>query len=141
MLENESPAPEIKKPILPVHYHGTIVRRLFLIAGIAMMATLPFFSELIFLPSFISVLGIVIIAFLAGLESPEKRWVLVLNTAIASLACALFEYQAVHFYVTSTTDTTLDRWFFWVNQGLAIIFFLALYYSSKTLRAPDRPKS
>jgi hypothetical protein len=133
-MEVPSGRPLPKTDILPLHYHGHIVRRLFLIAGITMAGTLPFFTKFISIPLFLSILAIVIIAFLAGLESPEHRYVVVLNTLVASIACAMFEYQAAHFYLTATTSMPLDSLFFWINQGLAVIFFFALYYSSKTVR-------
>ncbi len=138
VAKNTTP-PVQKKFFFLRHYHGDRVRELFMLAGLIMIVSFPFFNQIIFLPSFFSVLGIIVIAFLAGLESPEKRWVLILNTAIASLGCLIFEYQAAQFYSNSTTDTATDQWFFWVNQALAIIFFLALYFSAKTLRVAKVP--
>ncbi len=128
------------KNILPPHYHGDIVRKLFLVSGVLMMATLPFFMELINVPLVISVVAIVVLAFLAGLESPNRKLVIILNTIVAIIGCAVFQYQAASYYLISTT-MTIDWLFLIINQGLAGLFFFALYFSSKTVRSLGKEKS
>ncbi len=119
----------------PVHYYGDIVRKLFLAAGILMLATLAFFSSLINVSLVISVIAIILVAFLSGLESPNHKWVVIINMLASAFGCGYFQYTSVHYYLTSTTAMSIDWAFFAVNEVLSVIFFLALYFSSKTVRA------
>lgn len=119
----------------PAHYYGDIVRKLFLSASIIMICTGPFFTDLIGISFIISIIAVMIIAFLAGLQSPNKDWVTYINTIVAATASSLFQYKAISYYITST-PYTISWLFFTVNQLLAVLFFIALYYSSKTMRRP-----
>lgn len=110
------------------HYYGDAIRILFLVAGVIMILTLPFFKNLIPMPVFFSVLALVIIATAAGLTSPTKRGVMILNVFVSLVAFSIFEYYAI------TQYGTVDPIFFFSNQALAIVFFFTLYYSTKTLR-------
>jgi hypothetical protein len=115
------------------------VRKLFLVSGLVMLATLPFFLELISVPLFMSVVAIVVLAFLAGLESPHRKLVIILNTVAAVVGCLVFQYQAASYYLESTSST-IDWWFLITNQALAAVFFFALYFSSKTVRSLGKEK-
>lgn len=117
----------------PPHYYGDIVRKLFLIASFIMICTVPFFTELIGVPFIISIIAIIIIAFLAGWQSPNKNWITRINTIAAAVGFGLFQYKTISYYLAST-PFTISWLFFTVNQLLAILFFIALYYSSKTMR-------
>lgn len=119
----------------PVHYYGDIVRKLFLAAGVLMLASLAFFAPLISISLTISVIAIILLALLSGLESPNHKWVVFINTLASAIGCGYFQYTAVNYYLTSTTAMDIDWAFFMVNEVLSVIFFLALYYSSKTVRA------
>src|SRR3989338_342757 len=110
------------------HYYGDIVRRLFFIAGLIMLITLSTFKQLLPVPTFVSIFAILIVGFLAGLTNPLQKWVMALNTGISLIGLTTFEYHAVIGY-----DNLSDP-LFWINQGLAFIFFFALYYSIKTVR-------
>lgn len=110
------------------HYYGDIVRRLFFAAGLIMLITLSTFKQLLPVPTLVSIFAILIVGFLAGLTNPLQKWVMVLNTGISLVGLITFEYHAVTGY-----DNLSDP-LFWVNQGLAFIFFFALYYSTKTMR-------
>ena len=115
-----------------MHYYGDTVRRLFLIAGIIIIVTLPFFSVLVPFPVVISSFGVLLIGFVAGMTSPRQNWVTILNVLVSIAGLILFEYYAVAaYYMPQTQQTAM---FFWTNELLAVIFFFALYYSGKTLR-------
>src|SRR3989338_1746568 len=92
------------------HYYGDKVRTLFIIGGLIMLASYPFFSSLINAPMPIAILACLALAVFGGLMNPEQKWVIFLNTVIPLVA------------------------FFWVNQVLALIFFFAAYLSTKSLR-------
>ena len=117
----------------PAHYYGDIVRKLFIAASLIMISTLPFFTDLIGVPFIISIIMVMIVAFLAGLQSPNKHWVTRINTIVAAVGCGLFQYKAIAYYIIST-PFTISWLFFTINQVLAILFLIAFYYSSKTMR-------
>lgn len=119
----------------PIHYYGDIVRKLFLAAGVLMLVSLAFFASLISVPLAVSVVAIILVASLSGLESPNHKWVVIFNTLASAIGCGFFQYTAVNYYMTSTTSMEIDWAFFIANEVLSIIFFVALYYSSKTVRA------
>jgi hypothetical protein len=123
------------KPIPPPHYYGDTVRKLFIISGILMLTTMAYFASLIKIPIILSVIAIVVLVLLSGLESPNNKKIVIINTVVSALGCVFFQYRAVHYYLVNTTSMTIDWAFFVANQLLALIFFAALYYSSKTVRS------
>lgn len=112
-----------------LHYYGDIVRILFVTAGLIMLITLPFFGNLIPVPYFASIIIILTIAILAGLTNPVQKWIAMIDTGVSVVAFVGFEYYAIQAFSQKS-----DFLFFSINQVLAIIFFVALYYSTKTLR-------
>lgn len=114
----------------PSHYYGDVVRRLFLAGAILMAITLPFILEFFPTPIHISLFGIIILGLVAGLISPQQKWVIIVNFLISLGAFAVFEYFAVITYM----ELSITSLFFWINQVLAVIFLISLYYASKTFR-------
>lgn len=106
------------------------MRKLFISGAIVMAATLPFFANQIFAPYLVSIIGILIVSVAAGLTSPIFFWSSVLNIVIALFAVAAFEYCAIQAYIVFGY---MDS-FFLVNQILALLFLVALYYGVKTMR-------
>lgn len=123
----QHPFHTLRDPQFP-HYYGHIVRRLFLTAGIVMLITLATLKHVLPTEVFVVIFVILLIGFFAGLTNPIQRWVAVLDVLISLVALATFEYHAVIGY------THLGDVLFWVNQSLAVIFFFAFYYATKTLR-------
>lgn len=121
----------IPKDSTPEHYYGDVVRKLFIVSAVGMALALPIFNNLIWWPLFISIIAIVVLAFLGGIQNPRQRWVIFVNAATAAIGAMIFEYNAVDYYLR--VPSLLEP-FFWANQALAIIFLVAVYYSSKTLR-------
>ena len=121
-----------KQGLLVRHYYGDTVRRFFVVGGALMIATLPFVRD--FLPTsiFAALVAILVVGFFAGLANPRQRWVAGLNLLIAIAAFLIFEYVAVSRYFAG--DNAPPLWFIILNQVLALDFFAALYYASKTLR-------
>lgn len=114
------------------HYYGDVVRRLLVLGGIIMILTLPFFKDLLPVPLFISIAAIVIIGVVPGLMNPRIRWVSMVNFCISLIGLVCFEYFAVDSF---TKDGEFYKsMFFWTNQALALIFFIAIYFGTKTLR-------
>lgn len=115
----------------PLHYYGDIVRKLFLAGAVLMLLTLPFFNDLIAAPVAISILAVIVLGLIAGFVNPRELWVSILNTGIAAGAIFIFEYHAVDTYPIKSARYQI---LFWVDQVLALLFLIALYYSVKTLR-------
>jgi hypothetical protein len=122
---------EIKKERkLTLHYYGDLVRFLFLAGAVLMLLTLPFINNRVPVPIFVSILAILTLALVAGFTNPRLRSTVILDTTIAISAFIIFEYYAVSGYIEiSAVDL-----YFVSNQLLAIIFLIASYYSTKTLR-------
>jgi len=122
------------------HYYGDSVRVLFVLGGLIMIVSYPFFASFIHTSVVAYILGCITLAVFGGLMNPKQKWIMVLNTIIPIVAFVVFEYTAVQTYLnlSSTTGKTLVA-FFWVNQILALIFFFAAYFSTKTLRGTFVP--
>lgn len=118
----------------PEHYYGNSVRTLFIITGILMVVSLPFFSSLLNIPLYVSLIAILGLAVFGGFLNPVQKWIIVANTVISVAAFVGFEYYAVHTYKSLPPDVPLHVAFFWINQAFALLFFLAVYLSVKTLR-------
>ena len=129
-IEREAP----EKPKIP-HYYGDTVRKLFIVGGILMLVTLPIFYEDIPIPFIVSVFAILVVALLAGLTNPRQAWVSVLDLIVSVLAFIMLEYVAIF---AGAYDGVSQSGFFLTTQALAIIFFIAVYYSAKTLRGMYR---
>ena len=115
------------------HYYGDSVRQLFLVAGAVMIISLPIFNDLIALPLFLSILSILVVCLVAGFTNPIKTWASVLDLLVAAAGFMVFEYQAVVGFGEAVL--VKEWWWFGTNQAIALCFFLALYLSSKTVRA------
>ncbi len=115
------------------HYHGDKVRSLFIAAAVIMAATLPLVARQVQESLAVSIVSIVIVSIAAGLSSPRYFWSAAFNVVVAVVALSAFEYYAVNTYLSSGMT-----FFFWVNQVLALLFIIALYYGVKTLRGMKR---
>jgi hypothetical protein len=116
------------------HYYGDTLRLLFVLGGLIMIVSYPFFSSFIKAPIALSIVGIVTLVFFAGLMNPKQRGVMILNTIISTLFFFLFEYAAVYTYTNLSPSEGIHVAFFWINQVLSLVFFFASYLSVKTLR-------
>ncbi len=123
---------EIKEYI--PRYYGDSVRVIFLISGLIMLCSFPFFSTLIGLPVVISILAIISLVIVGGLLSPVSRIVFIVSSILPVCGFVLFEYYAYYAYTELSSTIPLHIAFFWVNQVLAVLFFFATYLSIKTLR-------
>lgn len=122
---------QIQPHAFPTHYYGDIVRKLFILAGAMMVIGTPFFKNEISVPLIFPALAIAAFALVAGLTNPNQRWVAMINVALSAISLIIFEAYALENYQTTESATGA---FFIATQALAIIFFFALYFSTKTLR-------
>lgn len=128
MTDYDSVQPTLNPPTSLPHYYGDIVRKLFLWGGLIMLLTLPFFNQFLPVPAFVSMLAILVIGLVAGFTNPLQRWVMFLDIVVALVGLIAFEYHAVSQY------SVIPLLLFLIDQLLAVIFFFALYFSTKTLR-------
>lgn len=112
------------------HYYGDVTRHLFLIAGGVMIIFIPLQGSLLPMATVIFVAGILLIGVLAGLTDPRRRSIAVMNVGISAIGLVIFEYYAAIGY--REQGFSLD---FLAHQAIALLFFFALYFSTKTLRA------
>jgi phosphatidylserine synthase len=122
------------------HYYGDSIRVIFIVSGIVMLCSFPFFSSLVGLPAIVSIIGIMVLVVLGGLLSPVSRWVFVVSSIVPMAGFALFEYYAYYAYTNLSSLVPTHVYFFWVNQFLALMFFFATYLSIKTLRGMIQSK-
>ena len=111
------------------HYYGDYVRSIFIVIGAFMLILAQFVSERApeLLP--VQVVSAVVLVLLAGLTSPRKVWVLILDAIAAGLGVIFFEFLALAAYNASS-------WFAFIAlEIVAIAFLVALYFSIKTVRA------
>lgn len=113
----------------PPHYYGDIVRGIFVFSGLVMLAALPFSTSFVPLPLPLTIALVIILGLLAGFMSPWRLFITLANTIVSLVGTIVFEYQAVTFLNAGT-----PAFLFFASQVLAIAFFVALYYSTKTLR-------
>lgn len=111
------------------HYYGDMVRALFLAGAVVMLVALPFFTNLLPVPATIAIFIILAVGTIAGLTNPKQKWVMILNVLISTMAFIVFEYYATVAFTSYSVSN-----FFLLNQTLALIFFVAFYYSMKSLR-------
>jgi len=112
----------------PLHYHGRLVRKLFLTASIIMVVGLPFAQSLLNLPLWQSMSAAVVLGLFAGLTTPSKTWAVFADLVISVAGTFYFEYFAIQAY------RILHWGIFFTDQLLAVIFIIALYYSTKSFR-------
>lgn len=111
------------------HYYGDFVRILFITAAIIMLLTLPFYHLLIPFPPTISILAILGIAFLAGSMSPKFFVVAMIESVVSIGLFILFENTALNYFISGA-----NQQFAVINQTLALLFLISIYYSIKTIR-------
>ena len=128
MTDYDSVQPTLTPPTALPHYYGDIVRKLFLLGGLIMLLALPFFNQFLPVPAFVSMLAVLVIGVIAGFTNPLQRWVMLIDIIVSLIGLAAFEYHAISQY------NDIPILLFGIDQLLAIIFFFALYFSTKTLR-------
>lgn len=116
------------------HYYGHAIRGIFLAVGVAMLVTFPFFSDMIPVPLWLSIAIMVLLAIFGGLINPVQKKLLLVTAFLPILGFIVFEYEAVWAYLNVAAEEPRRAAFFWVNQVISLLFFIALYLSVKTVR-------
>jgi hypothetical protein len=120
-----------KAPREVSHYYGNVVRSLFIINAILLLASGTTAVEMP-LSEGGAVFFAIVLIILAGITNPAQKWIHYVNEVIAVLGVALFAQSALAHYRAGVHPS--DPSFFFI-EILSILFLAALYYSTKTVRA------
>lgn len=123
-----------KWQIINRHYYGNVVRGIFVLVGLLMLATFPFFNDLVPVPLWLSIGIIAMLAVFGGLLNPAQRWILVVNTILPIVGLIVFQYEAAYAYAHIPVTETRRVAFFWANEIVSLLFFIATYLAVKTAR-------
>lgn len=124
---------------LPPHYYGDAVRKIFVIMGIVMLGGIPFFNQYLPRPLVTSIFAVIIFASVAGFTRPFSQTAALINVFVSLAGVLTFEsYTLYSFFVLPSSGVLTWNVFMIVSQLLAILSFIAFYYSVKTLRGAVR---
>jgi cation transport ATPase len=113
--------------------YAGIVRKLFLISGLLLLATLPFLETGFSSAIFYSIALILVLTFFAGMTSPKEKQSILIDILVAVAGFVTFAYQA------TTKFTGFFDLFFFTNFSLAVLFLLAFYWSIRAVRSLEQP--
>lgn len=120
----------VPPPSHQIHYHGDIVRVLFVVAAVLMFlaeftgAPLPFTTAT-------SISIVVVLVVVAGITNPIQRWIQWLNVFISAAGLLVFGALALNQFRSGASFFS-DEFFIGL---LAITFLICLYFATRTLRA------
>lgn len=115
-------------------YYTRATQSVFIVAGILMLVTFPYFFKK-FEPSTLAILAvIVLLAISAGLSASGSYLAKRMNVLIAVVACALSMYRAVTLFFNGTEEPVMI-FSFWVLQILSLLFFFAIYFSIRAVKS------
>lgn len=115
------------------NYYAKATQSIFLVAGILMVFTFPYFMKYFNSSGLILMLAIVITAILAGFAG-KGRLVMKINAIVSVLGFALAAYRGVIIFFNGVEEP-LAIFAFWTHQLLALVFFLAIYFSVRAMRS------
>lgn len=115
----------------PLHYYGDIVRRLFFVAGLVLVVTIPVDHELLNFYLIFGIALILVLVIVAGFTSPLHKWAIATDVVVSATSFLFFEYVSIARF--TELDSSIDGVFLF-RQILALIFVFALYFATKTLR-------
>lgn len=113
------------------HYYGELVRKHLFFVGFVIMVAALIDSELRNFYIFVGLFGVVGLTILAGLTSPQKRSIMLIDVLVSASMFIIFEYFAINAYI-QYESFTYNVFFF--RQLIAVVYLVALYYSTKTMR-------
>ena len=118
----------------PSHYYGDLTRKLFITIGVIMLFSLLFFVDYLPEPPALTIFAAIVLGTFAGFLKPNDRIFALFNLIISASAVAIFESYTIYAYLNLVTPKTLLNFFLITSQTLAVLSFVALYYSAKTVR-------
>lgn len=111
-------------------YYSKATQSVFIVAGILMLVSFPYFFKQFEFGTF-AILGvIVLLAIGAGWATGGNMITKKLNVLIAIAACAISSFKAVTLFFNGVEDP-LSIFSFWILQILSLLFFFSIYFSIK----------
>lgn len=114
-------------------YYTKATQSIFIVAGILMLVTFPYFFKQFEFSTFAILAVIVLLAIGAGIAGSGSFLIRKLNIAIAIAACVIASYKAVTLFFYGVEEP-LAIFSFWVLQILSLLFFFAIYFSIRASR-------
>lgn len=111
------------------HYYGNIVRAIFIIIAIILLIGLPQVTHLLQIPGFFALCMIITLGIAAGITNPVQPESMIFNMYVSGFGLMLFAYMNWIFYFSNSLGFVFS-----VNQLIAVLFFIALYFCIKTFR-------
>ena len=111
------------------HYHGDVVRQIFIVGAALLLIGAPFYSSSLWLELPFEIIGALVLIALAALANPHQKTVFMLGAAASGAGLVIFQTWALAAFQEST-------WFqFALREVLAVLFLAGFYFCMKTVRA------
>ena len=111
------------------HYHGDIVRQLFISTAALLLIGAPFYADSLRTELPFEIAGAILLVALAALANPHNRTIFMAGAVAAGVGLVIFETWALFSYHEST-------WMqFILREVVALAFLAGFYFSMKTVRA------
>jgi len=114
-------------------YYSRATQSVFIVAGILMLVTFPYFFKQFEFGTFAILAVIVLLAIGAGWATGSNMMTRKLNVLIAIASCAISSFKAVTLFFNGVEEP-LAIFSFWVLQILSLLFFFSIYFSIKASR-------
>ncbi len=115
-------------------YYLKATQSIFLVAGIVMVFTFPYFLKYFNFGGMALMFIMVLLAVLAGFTGSGNKLVLKFNTLVAIAGFVLAAYRGVVIFFRGVEEP-LAIFSFWTHQILALVFFLAIYFAARAMRS------
>lgn len=114
-------------------YYSKATQSVFIVAGILMLVTFPYFFKQLEFGTFAILVVIVLLAIGAAWATGGNVLTRKLNVLIAIAACAISSFKAVTLFFNGVEEP-LAIFSFWILQLLSLLFFFSIYFSIKASR-------
>ncbi len=115
-------------------YYLKATQSIFLVAGILMIFTFPYFLKYYNFSGMALMFLMVALSVLAGFTASGNKLVLKFNALVAIGGFVLAAYRGVIIFFQGVEDP-LAIFSFWTHQLLALIFFFAIYFAIRALKS------
>ena len=115
-------------------YYVKATQSIFLVAGILMVFTFPYFIKYFNTSGAIMMFVMVAVAVLAGYTNGASKVILKLNSLIAVAGFIFASYRGVLIFFNGVEEP-LAIFAFWTHQILSLVIFLAIYFSVRASRS------
>lgn len=116
------------------NYYLKATQSIFLVAGILMVFTFPYFLKYFNFSGMALMFIMVLLAVLAGYTGGGNKLVLKFNTLVAIAGFVMSAYRGVVIFFRGVEEP-LAIFSFWTHQLLALVFFLAIYFAVRAMRS------